>query len=221
MLALRDMVPLDLVGPYEVLTRVPGWTVELVAVDMKPVVTDKGLALLPNRTRETAKPADLLVVPGGAGADIAMLDADWVAFVRAQAAGAKYVFGICTGALLLGAAGLLAGKRAGAHWQARDLLAQFGAIPSDERIVVDGNIYTSAGVTSGIDAALRVVADLAGEDRARMIQLGMEYDPAPPFDGGTPFTSPREIVDGVLAAAAPRRAKREAQVAEAAARMKR
>ncbi|MEJ2227273.1 MAG: DJ-1/PfpI family protein [Alphaproteobacteria bacterium] len=219
-IAVPGVVPLDLVGPYEVFSRVPGWSVNLVAAELTPVVSDKGLAFLPDCTRKTAKPCGLLVIPGGAGADIAMLDETWLSFIRDHAQQAQYVLGVCTGALLLGAAGLLKGKRAGSHWQARDLLALFDAIPSDERIVADGKYYTSAGVTSGIDAALKVVADIEGEERARIIQLAMEYAPAPPFGGGTPITSPPEIVARVREASAARRAERERRVIEAADRLK-
>jgi len=213
-------VQLDITGPFEVLARTPGWTVDLVAATMDPVRTDRGLRLLPNATRENAKESDIIVVPGGAGIDTAMLDPEWVAYVRREAAKAKYVFGICTGSLLLGAAGLLKGRRSGGHWQARDLLAQFGAIVSNDRMTQDGNIYTPGGVTSGIDMALRVVGDTAGEETARKIQLAMEYDPEPPFKGGNPYTSPPEIVRAVLADSTRRRLKREAQVAQAAARLR-
>jgi cyclohexyl-isocyanide hydratase len=215
-----DMVQLDITGPFEVLARTPRWTVDLVAATMDPVRTDRGLRLLPDATRENAKASDIIVVPGGAGIDTAMLDPEWVAYVRREAANAKYVFGICTGSLLLGAAGLLKGRCSGGHWQARDLLAQFGAIVSNERMTKDGNIYTSGGVTSGIDMALRVVGDTAGEETARKIQLAMEYDPEPPFKGGNPYTSPPEIVQAVLADSTRRRVKREAQVAQAAARLR-
>ncbi len=214
-----DMVQLDITGPFEVLARTPGWTVDLVAATMGPVRTDRGLRLLPNVTRETAGSSDILVVPGGTGIDTAMLDPNWIDFVKRQAQGAKYIFGVCTGSLLLGAAGLLKGRRAGGHWQARDLLTQFGAIVSNDRMTRDGNIYTSGGITSGIDMALRVVGDLRGEEAAKRIQLAMEYDPEPPFKGGTPYTSPPEVVQAVLAASTERRAKREQQVAEAAARL--
>lgn len=215
-----DMVQLDITGPFEVLARTPGWTVDLVAATMDPVRTDRGLRLLPNATRETAKKSDIIVVPGGAGIDTAMLDPEWVAYVRQEAARSRYIFGVCTGSLLLGAAGLLVGRRAGGHWQSRDLLTNFGATVSNDRMTVDGNIYTSGGVTSGIDMALRVVSDIAGEEVARKIQLAMEYDPAPPFTGGTPYTSPPEIVAAVLADSTNRRAKRETQVAQAAATMR-
>jgi cyclohexyl-isocyanide hydratase len=215
-----DMVQLDITGPYEVLSRVPGWTLDLVAATMDPVRTDRGLTILPTQTRETAKPSDILVIPGGTGIDTAMLDESWLDYARREAEHAKYVFGICTGSLLLAAAGLLTGRRAGGHWQARDFLARFGAIPSDERLTVDGNFYTSGGVTSGIDAAFRVVADVMGEDTARKIQLLIEYDPAPPFAGGTPFTSPPHIVAAAKEMGRARREKREAMVEQAAQALK-
>ncbi len=220
MILVPDMVQLDLTGPFEVLARVPGWQVELVASSLAPVRTDRGLTILPTVTRDTAGPADILVVPGGTGIDTAMVDPDWVRFAHDQAINAKYVFGICTGSFLLAAAGLLTGRRAGAHWQARDLLARFGAIPSHERMVVDGKYYTSGGVTSGIDMALRVVGDVAGKEVAQKIQLQIEYDPQPPFPGGTPFTSPPQIVDAVSLASAQRRATREKLVEQAVAAMR-
>lgn len=219
-IVVKDMVQLDITGPYEVLARAPGWRVDLVAATLEPVRTDRGLSILPTQTRASAPPCDILVVPGGGGIDDAMLDEDWIDYVGREAKRAKYVFGICTGSLLLAAAGVLTGRRAGAHWQARDLLAQFGVAPSNDRMTIDGKFYTSGGVTSGIDMALRVVADAAGESTARKIQLAVEYDPAPPFPGGTPFTSPPEIVSAVLEASRGRRAEREAKVARAAARLR-
>lgn len=215
-----DMVQLDITGPFEVLARVPGWQVDLVAVTAEPVRTDRGLTIVPTQTRAVARPSDLLVIPGGTGVDRAMLDPGWIDYVRREAERATYVFGVCTGSLLLAAAGALDGRRAGAHWQARDLLAEFGVTPSDQRMTVDGKFYTSGGVTSGIDMALRVVADAAGEEVARRIQLAIEYDPAPPFAGGTPTTSPPQIVAAVLAGSRQRRAERETMVRQAAARLK-
>jgi len=203
-IVVNDMCQLDTTGTFEVLARVPNWTVDLVAASMQPVRTDRGLM-----TRESAKPCDILVVPGGPGIDNAMLDVGWIAYTQREAADAKYVFSVCTGSLLLAAAGLLTGRRAGGHWQARDLLARFGVTPSDARLTVDGKFYTSAGVTSGIDMALRVVADIVGEESARKIQLAIEYDPAPPFSGGTPFTSPPQIVTAVLDGSRERRVERE------------
>jgi len=208
-IVVNDMCQLDTTGAFEVLARVPGWTIDLVAASMQFVRTDRGLMILPTQTRESANPCDILVVPGGPGIDNAMLDDGWIAYTQREAANAKYVFSVCTGSLLLAAAGLLTGRRAGGHWQARDLLARFGVTPSDARLTVDGKFYTSAGVTSGIDMALLVVADVVGEEAARKIQLAIEYDPAPPFSGGTPFTSPPEIVTAVLDGSRQRRAERE------------
>jgi putative intracellular protease/amidase len=133
------MVQLDVTGPFEVLARVPGWSISLVAATLDPVRTDRGLRIVPDVTRENAAAADLLVIPGGTGVDAAMLDPAWIAFVQRQAESADHVFGICTGSLLLAAAGLLRGRRAGGHWQARDLLTQFGVTPSDDRVTVDAN----------------------------------------------------------------------------------
>ena len=215
-----DMVQLDATGPFEVMARTPGWHIDLVAASLEPVRTERGLMILPTRTRETALPSDLLVVPGGSGIDRAMLDADWIAYARREAERARFVFGICTGSLLLAASGALKGRTAGGHWLSRALLAEFDVIPSEERMTIDGKFYTSGGVTAGIDMALRVVADVVGEETARKIQLQIEYDPAPPFAGGTPATSPPEITAALREAGRERCAKRAAMVREAAARLR-
>jgi cyclohexyl-isocyanide hydratase len=219
MLLFPDMTQLDLTGPYEVLARLPGWRVEVVARTREPVRTDRGLVITPSMSFAEAPPLDLLAVPGGPGTDAAILDAETVAFVRNQGAAARHIFGICTGSLLLGAAGLLRGRRAGSHWSARDLLAQFGAEVRDDRMTIDGHIYTAGGVTSGIDMALRLAADLAGEDVAQRIQLQIEYDPEPPFAAGTPFTAPAAIVAAARDAGAAIRRRREQAVAEAARKL--
>jgi cyclohexyl-isocyanide hydratase len=148
-----------------------------------------------------------------------MEDEETLAFLRRQAAGARYVTSVCTGSLVLGAAGLLRGKRAGTHWMSRDLLAAFGAVPVAERVVVDGNLFTGGGVTAGIDVALRVVAEIAGRETAEAIQLGVEYDPQPPFAAGSPETAPAPVRDAVIARAAERQRDRAARVARAAARL--
>jgi cyclohexyl-isocyanide hydratase len=215
-----DMVQLDATGPFEVLARVPGWTFDFVAASLEPVRTERGLTIVPTGTRETAPPSALFVVPGGSGIDRAMLDPAWVAYTRREAERASFVFGICTGSLLLAAAGVLAGRKAGGHWLSRALLGEFGVVPSDERMTIDGKFYTSGGVTSGIDMALRVVADLVDEATARKIPLQIEYDPAPPFVGGTPMTSPPEITAALREAGQARCAKRERMVAEAATRLR-
>jgi len=218
-IVVDDMCQLDTTGAFEVLARVPEWTVDLVGPSMEPVRTDRGLTILPTQTRESAKPSDILVVPGGAGIDHAMLDDGWIVYARREAAKARYVFSVCTGSLLLAAAGLLTGRRAGGHWQARDLLTRFGVTPSDARLTIDGKFYTSGGVSAGIDMALRLVADVAGEKTARRIQLAIEYDPAPPFPGGTPFTSPPDIVEAVLEGSRQRRAERERIVSACVGRL--
>lgn len=213
----EGLTQLDLTGPYEVLARVPGARIQFISKDRTPVRSDRGLALLPTATIDEAGPCDLLVVPGGPGTDDALTDPAWVDFVRRQAQGAKYVFGVCTGSLLLGAAGLLRGRRSTCHWQAIDFLPQFGAIVSRERMCVDGNLFTAGGVTSGIDMALKVVGVLRGEALARQIQLQIEYDPEPPFPGGTPGTSDPATVQRCLDATATRRAVRALAVERAAA----
>ena len=220
LLLFPGLTQLDLTGPYEVIARLPGWRTEIVAKTIAPVKTDRGLVITPSVSFPDAPPFDLLVVPGGPGTDDAILDAETVEFVRRQGEAAQHVFGICTGSLLLGAAGLLRGRRAGGHWAARDLLTQFGAEVSDARMTKDGKIYTAGGVTSGIDMALRVVADLAGEDVAMGIQLQIEYDPEPPFNAGTPFVAPAAVVERARTAGAARRAIRAAAVETAASRLR-
>lgn len=219
LLIFPGLTQLDMTGPYEVLARLPGWRAELVARTMDPVRTDRGLTLLPMVDFAHAPQFDLLVVPGGPGTDDLLLDAETVEFVRRQGEAAAHVFGICTGSLLLGAAGLLRGKRAGGHWSARDLLDRFGATVSDARMTVDGKVYTAGGVTSGIDMALRVAADLVGEDVAQQIQLAIEYDPEPPFRSGTPAVAPPHILERAKQTGMQRRALRERLTAEAAARL--
>ncbi|MGI9426072.1 MAG: DJ-1/PfpI family protein, partial [Hyphomicrobiaceae bacterium] len=158
---------------------------------------------------------------GGAGMNALLNDAEVLTFIRSQAKGARYITSVCTGALVLGAAGLLVGKRAATHWMSRDMLTAFGAQPVAERVVVDGNVITGGGVTAGIDFALVVAAEAFGDDIAKSIQLGIEYDPAPPFNSGSPETADAALVATVRAAAATRQAEREAAVATAAAALNR
>ena len=193
-----DITQLDFTGPYEVLSRLgtPAPTSTLsrfsqvrthvVAKTMEPVLSDRGLRLLPTCTFETCPPLDLICVPGGSAMADAIADAETMAFVRREGARAKYVTSVCVGAFVLGAAGLLKGRRATTHWAYTDLLPLVGATYEKARIVRDGNVFTAGGVTSGIDFALRIVAEIAGVEVAKAIQLGIEYDPAPPFDAGHP-----------------------------------
>jgi cyclohexyl-isocyanide hydratase len=193
------MTQLDMTGPYEVLARLPNTTVDLIARTRDPVTTDRGMQILPTVTYADCPPLDVVMVPGGPGQQDLMEDEAALEFLRKAAASAKYVTSVCTGSLVLGAAGLLKGKRATSHWAAIDHLALLGTIPVREKVVMDGNIVTGAGVTSGIDFALTLAAILEGEQVAREIQLQIEYDPAPPFNSGSPKTAAPAILEAVKA----------------------
>jgi cyclohexyl-isocyanide hydratase len=189
-----ELTQLDFTGPLQVLARLPGSTVHIAAKSEAPVPSDCGLALVPTCTFATCPPLDLICVPGGVNGVIeAIADHPTVEFVRLQASRAKYVTSVCTGAFVLGIAGLLKGRRATTHWAYTDLLPCIGATHEKARVVKDGNVITAGGVTSGIDFGLSVVAEIAGEQTARTIQLGIEYDPAPPFDCGHPDRAPASV----------------------------
>ncbi len=213
MLIFPRLTQLDMTGPYEVLARLPDTKVELVARSLDPVTTDRGMQIVPTVTYADCPPLDVIMVPGGPGQQDLMEDEESLSFLRRQAAAAKYITSVCTGSLVLGAAGLLKGRRATSHWAAIEHLRPLGAIPVSEKIVVDGNIVTGAGVTSGIDFALKLAAILESEEVAREIQLQIEYDPAPPFDSGSPTTAARAVVEKVKARLAPLNAAREATAA--------
>lgn len=215
-LLFPGLTPLDLVGPAEVLARVPGAAVEYVAATLDPVPCDTGPALLPTTTLADAEAPDVLVVPGGPGAFDAMLDRTLLDWVRRAAERATWVTSVCTGAFVLGAAGLLAGKRATTHWASKPMLADLGADPVDERVVDDGAVVTAAGVSAGIDMALWLAAELAGTPAAERIQLQIEYDPQPPFDAGSALRADTAVVARARAAA---EESRGARVARAAAAM--
>jgi cyclohexyl-isocyanide hydratase len=217
-LLFPDLTLLDLTGPAQVLTRVPGARVEYVAATLDPVPTDCGLSLVPTVTFADASPADVLVVPGGDGAFEAMLDPEVIGFVRREAERATWVTSVCTGAFVLGAAGLLAGKRATTHWASKPMLAAFGATPVDDRIVDDGAIVTAAGVSAGIDMALWFVSELAGQPVAERIQLQIEYDPQPPFDAGSADRADARVVTEAREAAEEARGDRVARAAAAVMR---
>lgn len=203
---------LDLTGPYEVFASLPGAQVHLMARTMEPVASATGLVLAPTTTFAACPPLDVLCIPGGAGVNALLRDAATLDFVRGQAAGARYVTSVCTGALVLGAAGLLRGRRATTHWGSHDLLAAFGAIPVRERVVRDGNLVTGGGVTAGIDFALTLAVELAGQTEAEAIQLNLEYAPAPPLNAGSPDTASPAVLEQVRARSATIRAEREAIV---------
>ena len=219
LLVFPNITQLDLTGPYEVFTKFPGSRVDLVWKNLEPLRAGGGLTLVPSATYESVGQLDILCVPGGAGMNSLLNDVETLEFLREQAKHAQYVTSVCTGALVLGAAGLLRGKRATTHWMSHDLLAPFGAIPMAERVVVDGNVITGGGVTAGIDFALRVAAEVLGEDAARGIQLGIEYDPQPPFDAGHPRTAAPELVERVRGAATARQQERADAVATAVSRL--
>jgi len=194
-----ELTQLDFTGPLQVLARLPGAVVHIASKTRDPVMSDCGLALVPTCTFDECPQLDLICVPGGGrGLIPAIQDGAAVEFIRRQANGAQYVTSVCTGAFILGAAGLLRGLRASTHWSVTELLPMVGATHEKARVVRDGNVITAGGVTSGIDFALRVVAEIAGEDTARAIQLGIEYDPAPPFDCGHPDRAPKALLERVM-----------------------
>jgi cyclohexyl-isocyanide hydratase len=185
----------DFTGPFEALSRVPNSSFLTLWKEKEPVADVKGLRLLPDTTLAEAPQLDVLLVPGGKGQETLMQDEEVLSFIRQQAAGATYVFSVCTGALLCGAVGLLQGKRATTHWAALDVLPYYGATVSRERVVVDGCLITTGGVTAGIDGSLLLVALLRGETVAQETQLDMAYDPQPQFHAGSPDTAPPEVLE--------------------------
>ena len=205
---------LDLTGPYEVFASLPAANVHLIWKDRSAITSATGLVLAPTMIFGECPALDVLCIPGGAGINALLEDADVLGFVRAQAARARYVTSVCSGSLVLGAAGLLRGRRATTHWLSHDFLAKFGAIPVHGRVVRDGNLITAGGVTAGIDFGLAVVAELAGQAQAEAIQLALEYAPQPPFHAGTPDEAPAAVLATVRKQMAPTRAAREAIIAK-------
>jgi cyclohexyl-isocyanide hydratase len=206
----RDLTQLDFTGPLQVLSRLPNGKTHIIAKTLDTVPSDCGLGLVPTTTFQTCPPLDMVCVPGGFGVVQAMTDRDTVEFVRRQAANARYVTSVCTGAFVLGMAGILNGRRATTHWAYTDLLPRVGATFEKSRVVWDGNVVTAGGVTSGIDFALQITAALAGDDVAQSIQLSIEYDPAPPFSAGHPDRAPAAIRQRAVDQFAKRRAIYEA-----------
>jgi cyclohexyl-isocyanide hydratase len=193
-LLYEGMDQIDLTGPFEALSRVPDSTYQLYAKTKAPVRDLNGLRLTPDAALAVAPRLDVLHVPGGPGQEALMDDQEVLAWIQKQAAGSRYILSVCTGALLCGAAGLLKGRRATTHWSALHLLPFFGAIPMNERVVVDENYVFAAGVTAGIDGALRLAAEMRGDEVAQAIQLDMVYAPEPPFGSGTPERAPPGIL---------------------------
>jgi cyclohexyl-isocyanide hydratase len=211
---------LDFTGPHEVFSSLPGASVILASTEGGTIEATGGMSFSGLRRLSEVPECDVVCVPGGIGAtDSAIRDTVFLAELRRLAATARFVTSVCTGSLVLGAAGLLRGKRAATHWGWRDLLAPFGAIADTARMVRDGNVITGGGVTAGMDFALSVVAELAGDEAAQAIQLRMEYAPAPPFNAGSPETAPPPILARVRERMATFAGQRRAAVEAAVARL--
>lgn len=196
-LIFNDMDQCDFTGPFEALSRVPNSTFKAIAKDDQPIRDLRGLRLLPDLAIADAPKLDVLLVPGGYGQEALMDDEVIIDFIRKQASLTRYIFSVCTGTLLCGAAGLLEGKRATTHWTAMEVLPLYGAEPVNDRVVVDGNLISAGGVTAGIDGSLVVVSMLRGIEAAEEIQLYMAYDPQTPFTAGSPETAPAHILHAV------------------------
>ena len=209
---------LDFTGPHQVFSRLPGATVSAASLGGQAIEAD-GLTFAGLARLEDIEACEVLCVPGGWGTNLAVLNEAFLGEIRRLAATARYLTSVCTGSLVLGAAGLLNGRRAACHWAARDLLTRFGAIPDPGRVVRDGHIFTGGGVTAGIDFALTLAAELAGPGTAQAIQLSLEYAPAPPFSSGRPEEAPPEVLERVRSAIAKAASERETAVEAAAARL--
>ena len=219
LLVFPKVTQLDLTGPVQVFSSVPGAKLHLIWKRIEPVQSDSVLVLTPTMTFADCPQLDVICVPGGVGSDDLLSDEEVLAFLRKQAEGAKFVTSVCTGSLVLGAAGLLRGYRAATHWTAMDSLSAFGATPTKTRVCIDGNRVTGGGVTGGIDFALTLVSKLVDEKTAQAIQLRLEYNPAPPFNAGSPDTAPKEIVALINERIVPHKARRAEMVARAAAKL--
>lgn len=215
-----DLTHLDFTGPHQVLCRLPGAETIIASREGGEIVAEGGLVI--GRTRKLCEieRCDLICVPGGMTATTVALDEAFVSEIRRLALGARYITSVCTGSLILGAAGLLQGKRAACHWAWRDLLTEFGAIPDEGRVVRDGNVFTGGGVTAGIDFAFTMMAEIAGEAYAKALTLGLEYAPAPPFSGGRPELAEPETLARVSANMSRVMDQRKAEAREAGARLR-
>lgn len=210
LLVFPEVQQLDLTAPYEIFASAPEAVVHLIWKDLAPLRASTGLRLTPTTAFAECPPLDVLCVPGGVGVNALLTDADVLDFIAARASEARFVTSVCTGSLVLGAAGLLRGRRATSHWNARDLLAGFGAIPTAGRIVRDGTLITAGGVTAGLDFGLTVLDELIGREQAAAVQLQLEYAPAPPFASGTPEEADPAVLAMVKERFAGSRARREA-----------
>jgi cyclohexyl-isocyanide hydratase len=219
LLVFPKVTQLDLTGPVQVFSSMPGAKLHLIWKRIEPVASDSVLVLTPTVTFADCPQLDVICVPGGVGSDDLLNDEEVLSFLRKQAEGAKFVTSVCTGSLVLGAAGLLRGYRAATHWAAMDHLAAFGATPTKTRVCIDRNRVTGGGVTAGIDFALTLVSNLLDQKTAQAIQLRLEYNPAPPFNSGSPDTAPSDVLALLQERIAPHRARRAEAVARAAAKL--
>ena len=215
-----DLTHLDFTGPHQVLCRLPGAETLIASREGGEIVAEGGLVIGRTRKLSEIERCDLICVPGGMTATTVALDEAFVSEVRRLALGARYVTSVCTGSLILGAAGLLQGKRAACHWAWRDLLTEFGAIPDEGRVVRDGNVFTGGGVTAGIDFAFTMMAEIAGEAYAKALTLGLEYAPAPPFSGGRPELAEPDTLARVSANMSRVMDQRKAEAREASERLR-
>ncbi len=218
-LLFENIDQMDLTGPFEVLSRLPNSTYRIYGKTTAPVRDNRGLRLTPDAALADAPPLDVLHVPGGPGQEGVMDDEEVLDWIRRQAQGARLVFSVCTGALILGAAGLLKGRRATTHWNSFHLLPLFGAAAVNRRVVIDGNLITAAGVTSGIDGALHAAALLRGDETAQLLQLSIQYAPEPPFAGGTPETASAAVLAAARQAVSAITARRDATARRVAQRL--
>ncbi|NBF05887.1 DJ-1/PfpI family protein [Pseudomonas sp. Fl5BN2] len=218
-LLFPEVQQLDLTGPHDVLAALPEVQVHLVWKDLAPIRASSGLILQPTTTFDDCPPLEVICIPGGAGVGALMEDPQTLDFIRQHAAQARYVTSVCTGALVLGAAGLLQGKRATTHWAYHELLGLLGATPVRERVVRDGNLLTGGGITAGIDFALTLAGELFDSASAQRVQLQLEYAPAPPFNAGSPDTAPASVVQQVRASSAQSLQKRREITLRAAQRL--
>jgi cyclohexyl-isocyanide hydratase len=219
LLVFPRVTQLDLTGPLQVFSSVPSAKVYLIWKRIEPVASDSALVLTPTISFADCPQLDVICVPGGLGTDDMINDEEMLDFLRGQAKAAKYITSVCTGSLVLGAAGLLQGYRAATHWTAMDFLAAFGATPTKTRVCVDRNRVTGGGVTAGIDFALTLVSLLVSRETAEAIQLRLEYNPAPPFNAGSPDTAPPEILALMKEKIAAAQARRGDAIHRAAARL--
>jgi cyclohexyl-isocyanide hydratase len=218
LLLFPRLTQLDMTGPFEVFARIPGAKVHVLWKRIEPVISDTGLALMPTAAFAECPRLDVICVPGGPGVNAMMQDEEVLEFLRSKAGHAKFVTSVCTGALILGAAGLLQGYRAATHWSSMEFLKEFGATPEFARVCIDRNRVTGGGVTAGIDFGLFLASKLTDQQTAEKIQLTIEYNPAPPFHAGSPETAPPGILEQYRSERAAMQDKRRAAVLAAAGR---